>query len=359
MYGPPAQKKLIFFIDDLNMPAMDEYQNQSPISLLTQLLNYKSMFDRDHLEEKHEIQDVLFMAAMNPKAGTFTIDTRCQRHFTTFAALLPGQEVLQAIYNSILSSHLSQFDNALNKLSTPMVDATIELFKNITENPEFSPSARKFHYQFNLRDISKIVIGVMQSAPSTYRGNPGMLIRLWIHECDRIYLDRLITDKDREIYNDYIRKSFKHFEGEDAEENFVENNIYTSFVSVHGGNDKAYMPIKDMPQLKACLEAKLGEYNEEKAAMDLVLFDQAMEHVCRIARIVDMPNGNALLVGVGGSGKQSLSRLASFILEFEVIQILVSQSYSANDLKTDLQEMFTKAGLKAGGIPCCFVLTDT
>ena len=78
------------------------------------------------------------------------------------------------------------------------------------------------------------------------------------------------------------------------------------------------MPIVDLAELKKVLDEKLEEYNEMKARMDLVLFEEAMQHVCKICRIMEFPVGNALLVGVGGSGKQSLSRLAAYILSYDV-----------------------------------------
>ena len=73
------------------------------------------------------------------------------------------------------------------------------------------------------------------------------------------------------------------------------------------------MPITEWDALKNILTEALKGYNELNAAMDLVLFEDAMMHICKINRILESPRANALLVGVGGSGKQSLSRLAAFI----------------------------------------------
>jgi dynein heavy chain len=56
-------------------------------------------------------------------------------------------------------------------------------------------------------------------------------------------------------------------------------------------------------------------------------------------------------------GKQSLTKLASFICEYSVKQIVISATYGVNDLKDDLKEMYNKAGLKDEGVS--FLLTDS
>lgn len=84
------------------------------------------------------------------------------------------------------------------------------------------------------------------------------------------------------------------------------------------------------------LNDALREYNDNYAFMGLVLFEDAMKHVCKICRIVMPSAGHALLVGVGGSGKQSLTKLASFIMGYTTYSITINATYNMADLRTDL-----------------------
>ncbi|PFH34573.1 dynein heavy chain family protein [Besnoitia besnoiti] len=360
-YGPAGNKRIIFYIDDFNMPFVDKYDTQPPLELLRQLVDYGSMFDRERLDERKHIVDVQYVASMNPTAATFHISSRLQRHFSVLACFPPESETITRIYGSILRHHLLPFDTAVQNLEAPVLQATIDMFQTIHGSPSFVHSAKKFHYTFSLRDLSLIFQGVLQSRPAMYRAvsaGTTKFARLWMHESCRVIRDRLVNSEDAKAFDEILGKTAKKFfPDENSDALFKTPNVMTSFVSESGGNDRVYLPIKNMEQLKQVLDEKLQEYSKTYVDLPLVLFDDAMEHVARMCRVIDQPGGNALLVGVGGSGKQSLSRLAAFISKMEIFQVTVNQHYDRIAFKTDLQELLNKAAVRPG-TPHAFLLTD-
>ena len=154
-YGPPGTKKLIYFIDDMNMPEVDTYGTVQPHTLIRQHLDYQHWYDRAKLTLK-EIHNVQYVACMNPTAGSFTINPRLQRHFSVFAVSFPGVEALKTIYQSIVSQHVYQggFVAQVQKSVDKIVTAALKLHQKVATT--FLPTAIKFHYIFNLRDLSNI-----------------------------------------------------------------------------------------------------------------------------------------------------------------------------------------------------------
>lgn len=90
--------------------------------------------------------------------------------------------------------------------------------------------------------------------------------------------------------------------------------------------------------------------------MDLVMFRFAIEHISRISRVLKQPNGHCLLVGIGGSGRQSSAKLAAFMADFELFQIEITKNYTVSDWREDVRRMMRRAGEE--GISMVFLFGD-
>lgn len=129
------------------------------------------------------------------------------------------------------------------------MDTTVMFFTKTIRNPQFSPSAKKFHYQFNFRELAKIIEGVMRSVPQIYK-NTNSVLRLWYHEVRRVFEDRFINNEDltlfRTILKDAISKNIGDFPEKDSP--FTEPIIYTSFMG------EFYASVDDIIELRRVMK---------------------------------------------------------------------------------------------------------
>lgn len=73
--------------------------------------------------------------------------------------------------------------------------------------------------------------------------------------------------------------------------------------------------------------------------MNLVFFSDCVEHILRISRILRSSRGSAMLIGVGGSGKQSLTRLSSYMLDFSIRTIEIVKNYKITHFREFIKEI--------------------
>lgn len=120
-------------------------------------------------------------------------------------------------------------------------------------------------------------------------------------------------------------------------------------------DSRAYDEITDLQALQDVMEFYLNEYNScSKSPMSLVMFKFAIEHISRICRVLKQDNGHLLLVGIGGSGRQSASKLGTFINDYILFQIELTKNYSMSDWRDDLKRLMIKAGIEGKNLVFLF-----
>ena len=201
VFAAKGNSKTLIFIDDVNMPAVEQFGAQPPIELMRQLIDHGGMYDRPQFFFKRIEKFSVVCAAAPPSGGRSELTPRFMRHF--FIQNIPEatDEALYDIFDKILTGFLvtEQFSENIKKLSKVAVHATIDLYNQITKN--LLPIPEKFHYTFNLRDIAKVFQGILM-ANAVSVAEQDMFAKLWLNEATRVFADRLSTADDISFFQD-------------------------------------------------------------------------------------------------------------------------------------------------------------
>ncbi|RLN71959.1 hypothetical protein BBJ28_00009780 [Nothophytophthora sp. Chile5] len=430
LLGAPVNKQLVIvFVDDVNLPSVEEHGAQPTIELLRQFLELRGFYDREKFFWKEVTDSVLVAAGGLPGGGRHAL---CPRFVRQFAAVfcLPScdESAIRTIFHAILSSHIAGckergvFAKNVKDAILQTADATCELYETVVQG--LLPTPSKCHYMFNLRDVAKLMQGIVLgtqgvgvvansstkgSTQSTSTLTVEMVVNLWAHEGIRVFRDRLTDNADRKWLSEQLVATANRVFGVSwtLESVFeVECNEGGRRTTVSGGNVSKssnglllfsprrpeptmptaahgtikYAQVGDLERYEAFLNLQMAEYNAQCSAaasscrspLELVLFKGALVHTAAISRILIQPRGHALLLGMGGCGKRSLTRLAASMTGHRCFEIELKKTYGLVDFREDLKVMMKLAALgespssagRAGGsalgaTPTVFLLNDS
>lgn len=280
LLGPPGGKKMIFFIDDVNMPQLDRYGSQPPCELLRQTIDSGGFYDTKKLIFK-QVKDTMFVCACAPPGGgRNAVTPRLFRHFNMVWVPDLSEVSMRTIFTSILRGFLDQnADSGLNLFAEPIVKCSVELYQKTIN--DFLPTPAKCHYTFNLRDLSKVVQGmlIMNLVNITDKAT---LVNLWIHETFRVFRDRLINQDDRDKYSTMAHEGLERYLDMGWELNDFKNVLFGDYEDA----GRQYLKLSEVNALIPRLDQYLELYNSDNAPMNLVFFDDCIQHLSRVARVL-------------------------------------------------------------------------
>ncbi len=288
VFGPPALKKAVFFVDDMNMPQREKYGAQPPIELLRTFMDHGYWYDKKDTTS-FNLVDIQLVSAMGPPGGGRNpVTPRFVRHFNFISVNTFSDETMTRIFSTVMATFLKnqQFPPDYFTTGNNIVSATLQIYKEAANN--LLPTPAKSHYVFNLRDFSRVILGCCLIRKSEMESKR-LFLRLWVHETMRVFYDRLIDDKDRkwlveaikscvkDIFKENFDSVFEHL-GHDGNtkisEEDLRNLIFGDFMHPDLTiEERYYEEIKMIDSMYSIVEQSLEEYNNtHKNKMELVIF---------------------------------------------------------------------------------------
>ncbi|XP_068088957.1 dynein axonemal heavy chain 14 isoform X3 [Hyperolius riggenbachi] len=347
--GAPRSKQLAVFMDDLNMPNPEQYGAQPPLELIRQFLELGGFYDTKSLAWK-TIQDVSLIAACAPPGGGRNdISPRLLKHFCMFALPHPSVQALQHIFQVQLGSFLlnHNFLADIQKCRESLSSCAIAIYYRTCHS--LLPTPAKCHYTFNLRDLFKVLQGLLQASESVIVTKE-MAAQLLIHEATRVFHDRLVGLQDREIFYQCLSDELhNYFKISRSKEKLMSDPIqFVDFLETNSAaKSRVYRPITGQKQLVSKLEEFRMKMRMTSASSGdtYVFFAEAVQHIIRAARVFRQPGGHLLMVGLDGTGKLSSAALACYISDCKLFRLSVTQSYGLTEFREELKKVYKEAGL--------------
>ncbi len=343
-----SDKWIIVFCDEINLPAEDEYGTQRTLTFLRQLIEHGGYWRAEDCAWV-TLNRVQFVGTCNPPtdAGRVTLSNRFLCHTSLLFVDFPTVESLHQIYSTFNTALLQLHPNLRNQIH-PLTNAMIDVYT--ANQRHFTPDTHK-QYVYSPRELSRWVRAIYECISPLDSVSVDELVRIWAHEALRLFCDRLVSADEHSWCEDSVDEiALKHFPNVPCSAALRRPILFSSWLSQHSESVEKGV-------LHDFLTARLRVFYEEELDVPLILFDDALEHILRIDRVLRQRMGHLLLVGESGIGKSVFSKFVCWMNGLSIFQLKTTQSYTLDQFDEDLRGIMRRAGCENERL--CFIFDES
>ncbi|KAM9910471.1 hypothetical protein OXX69_004465 [Metschnikowia pulcherrima] len=340
-------KWAVVFCDEINLPSVDKFGSQRTISFMRQLVE-RSGFWRPSDLTWVDLRHIQFVGACNDPndPGRNKLEHRFMRHVTLVMVDYPGQESLSQIYTTFNRASLKcapsvrHFSDALTNSMIGVYDAT----------RLFLTTEKQSHYIYSPRELTRWCRGILDALMNLSNLNLRDLIRLWYHEGLRLFYDRIVEEEHRLWCQElFWSTAARHFPNSDLESALKSPVLYSMWLTGQ------YEPVSETA-LSTFMKERLRVFSEEEMEVDLILFEDMLDHALRIDRVLRQHQGHMILVGPSTSGKTCLTKFVTWMNGMRLVQLKVHSDYTVEEFELALRDVLISC---AKGDQICFLIDES
>ncbi|SSD59863.1 related to Dynein heavy chain, cytoplasmic [Saccharomycodes ludwigii] len=341
-------KKLVVFCDEINLPKIDQYRSQPLILFLRELIE-KGGFWNSKLKSWVQLQNISVIGACNPPedVGRNELAPRFLRHLSVFMVDYPSKTSLYQIYSTFYRSIFKSIPG-FGDYSKELTQASIDIYLACKE--EFT-IAKHAHYIFSPRELTRWVKGMHGTVCGRYNIDLPFFSSLWVYECLRIFSDRLVTKRDKIRFKKIVQDTINVYFPTLFQQNFnMDSLCFCNLLSTD------YEQV-DKTILRNFLVERLKTFSEEELDIELFVYDDMVDHILRIDRVLKQIQGHMMLVGPRKIGKTTLVKFVSWINGLKVLQPIIHRNYTSADFDDFLRDVLFQVSVRDERI--CLVIDQS
>ena len=317
LYSAPTRRRVLIYIDDVNIPQEDNYGTMPVVEYLRGILDKEGYYDKTRYFWKN-VRKTSFLCTASPAyCGRKELSLRFYRPFCTFYMNTTSDSELHSLFETILMDHFSGMPRELiSTYKIGYIESLLDIYDKIKRALPGSP--RYPHYMLSVKDIGKIVTGFLLGKKENL-ASPEQMCKLFLHEHMRVYQDRYVTEDHKALFVSEVDKIIDIKLNPLWKVGTLKPFAFSTIVSP---DRDTYLEVTDWQEVQKILidEQEQANKDEEGTVVihsSLVFFKEAVEYILKVARLLVIPRSNLISISPQTLGRRSLIDITSFMLSLD------------------------------------------